>query len=333
VIRSRRPRLCRHRPQEAAQHPAGALRGAGRQAGLRNRCGFADADFPTPTSSSPATASTQIRRSTRPFQARHGETAPQPLHLAGHAQAVRRLHLHLFEKTEHGWFQAHVYKFDATPPPSSSSARARLAGARPGQGRPQDGSIAFCEKLFAKHLQGHPLMSNARHLRGSAWLNFQRVLCEQWHLFNGKPRGADGRRGAHGALRHRLGHQAGDGGRHRADAPVQAAKEMPRHPAHMAGVLARYQEAAQRRGAQAAERGAGTHGVVRGGAASATATRSSRAVHVLACSRAASASATRTCACATAPGSKATSAGSRSARGVAVPPLAARCSRLSRCAA
>ena len=34
------------------------------------------------------------------------------------------------------------------------------------------------------HLGGHPLMSNSRHLRGSAWLNFQRVVCEQWWLKN-----------------------------------------------------------------------------------------------------------------------------------------------------
>jgi anthraniloyl-CoA monooxygenase len=47
-------------------------------------------------------------------------------------------------------------------------------------------SIAFCEKLFAKYLGGHPLLSNARHLRGSAWLNFQRVRCRRWHHFNGR---------------------------------------------------------------------------------------------------------------------------------------------------
>ena len=29
-------------------------------------------------------------------------------------------------------------------------------------------------------------MTNARHLRGSAWLNFQRVKCEQWSHFNGR---------------------------------------------------------------------------------------------------------------------------------------------------
>ena len=27
-------------------------------------------------------------------------------------------------------------------------------------------------------------MSNAAHLRGSAWLNFQRVLCRRWHHGN-----------------------------------------------------------------------------------------------------------------------------------------------------
>ena len=41
-------------------------------------------------------------------------------------------------------------------------------------------TIAACEKIFARNLGGHKLMSNARHLRGSAWLNFNRVLCERW---------------------------------------------------------------------------------------------------------------------------------------------------------
>ena len=48
-----------------------------------------------------------------------------------------------------------------------------------------DESIAFCEQLFAANLQGAPLLSNARHLRGSAWLNFQRITCAQWSFFNG----------------------------------------------------------------------------------------------------------------------------------------------------
>ncbi len=39
-------------------------------------------------------------------------------------------------------------------------------------------------KIFARNLGGHKLMSNARHLRGSAWLNFNRVLCERWESQN-----------------------------------------------------------------------------------------------------------------------------------------------------
>ena len=91
-----------------------------------------------------------------------------------------------FEKTEHGWFQAHIYKFDAetstfiveTPEQVWKAHRLDTASA--------DESVAFCEKLFARTLEGHALMTNARHLRGSAWLNFQRIRCEHWHHFNGR---------------------------------------------------------------------------------------------------------------------------------------------------
>ncbi len=41
-------------------------------------------------------------------------------------------------------------------------------------------TIDACEKIFAHYLGGNALMSNAKHLRGSAWLNFNRVLCERW---------------------------------------------------------------------------------------------------------------------------------------------------------
>ena len=50
----------------------------------------------------------------------------------------------------------------------------------------QDSSIAFCENLFAETLEGARLMTNARHLRGSAWLNFSRLTCETWSHFNGR---------------------------------------------------------------------------------------------------------------------------------------------------
>jgi len=92
----------------------------------------------------------------------------------------------LFEKTEHGWFQAHVYKFDDSTTTFIVETPEDVWRAHGlDQAGPED-SIAFCEKLFAGHLQGHKLMSNARHLRGSAWINFQRVRCRHWHHFNGK---------------------------------------------------------------------------------------------------------------------------------------------------
>ena len=45
-------------------------------------------------------------------------------------------------------------------------------------------TLAECERIFARNLDGHQLQTNARHLRGSAWLNFRRVLCEHWSTGN-----------------------------------------------------------------------------------------------------------------------------------------------------
>jgi len=44
----------------------------------------------------------------------------------------------------------------------------------------QQESIAVCEEVFKEYLGGHSLMTNAGHIRGSAWINFPRVLCEKW---------------------------------------------------------------------------------------------------------------------------------------------------------
>ncbi|MFN2259328.1 MAG: oxidoreductase [Parasphingopyxis sp.] len=49
----------------------------------------------------------------------------------------------------------------------------------------QEEAIALCEKLFAKYLDGHGLMSNAGHLPGpEAWLQFPRIICDRWHYKN-----------------------------------------------------------------------------------------------------------------------------------------------------
>ncbi|MGE0315803.1 MAG: bifunctional salicylyl-CoA 5-hydroxylase/oxidoreductase [Lautropia sp.] len=92
----------------------------------------------------------------------------------------------LFEKTEHGWFAAHIYKFDETTSTFIVECPEHVWLAHGLDKADQAQSIAFCEALFAKNLRGEKLMTNARHLRGSAWINFQRVKCEQWSHFNGR---------------------------------------------------------------------------------------------------------------------------------------------------
>ena len=88
----------------------------------------------------------------------------------------------VFERTEHGWFQAHVYKFDAETSTFIVECPEHVWLAHGLDKLDADASVAFCEKVFARHLQGATLMTNARHLRGSAWLNFQRIKCEQWWI-------------------------------------------------------------------------------------------------------------------------------------------------------
>lgn len=85
-----------------------------------------------------------------------------------------------FEETPHGWIWAHAYQFE--PGASTFILECSEATWR-GLGFDRMDQEQTCregERLFARHLGGHPLMSNARHLRGSAWLNFPRVLCRNW---------------------------------------------------------------------------------------------------------------------------------------------------------
>ncbi|HEY0063912.1 MAG TPA: bifunctional salicylyl-CoA 5-hydroxylase/oxidoreductase [Telluria sp.] len=91
-----------------------------------------------------------------------------------------------FKQTAHGWFQAHIYQYDGdtstfiVETPEEVWRASGLADMSQAEG------IAFCEQLFAEQLDGHALMSNASHLRGSAmWITFPRVVCEQWVHWNG----------------------------------------------------------------------------------------------------------------------------------------------------
>jgi anthraniloyl-CoA monooxygenase len=90
-----------------------------------------------------------------------------------------------FRETEWGWFTLHAYRFDAdsstfiveTPEKNWLNAGIDKMSV--------DESIALCERLFAERLDGNALLSNAKHLSGSAvWLKFSRILCERWHHEN-----------------------------------------------------------------------------------------------------------------------------------------------------
>lgn len=86
-----------------------------------------------------------------------------------------------FEKTEHGWFQAHAYKYDAHTSTFIVETPDAVWRAHGLDRMSQEEAIAFCQNLFAKYLDGHALMSNAAHLRGSAiWIQFPRVICKSW---------------------------------------------------------------------------------------------------------------------------------------------------------
>jgi anthraniloyl-CoA monooxygenase len=89
-----------------------------------------------------------------------------------------------FEQTQWGWFQLHAYRFDQDTSTFIVETREETWRAAGLDRVDQAGSIEFCERVFGRYLDGHKLMSNARHLRGSAWLNFNRVLCQKWHHGN-----------------------------------------------------------------------------------------------------------------------------------------------------
>jgi anthraniloyl-CoA monooxygenase len=86
----------------------------------------------------------------------------------------------IFEETEHGWVWAHAYQFEPETATFIVECSEETWGKWGFGDITREQSIAACERIFARHLGGQRLMSNAGHLRGSAWINFPRVLCERW---------------------------------------------------------------------------------------------------------------------------------------------------------
>lgn len=91
----------------------------------------------------------------------------------------------IFEKTEHGWIWAHVYQFDDETATFIVECGQDTWDKFGFENMSKEDIVETCRAVFADHLGGHELMSNAAHLRGSAvFMNFPRVLCEKWHHEN-----------------------------------------------------------------------------------------------------------------------------------------------------
>lgn len=86
----------------------------------------------------------------------------------------------IFEETEHGWVWAHAYQFDDDTATFIVECTQETFDAFGFGSMSQQESIKVCEEIFKDHLGGHALMTNANHIRGSAWIRFPRVLCEKW---------------------------------------------------------------------------------------------------------------------------------------------------------
>jgi len=89
-----------------------------------------------------------------------------------------------FVENDCGVFQAHAYRFD-----EETSAFIVECDERSWRGAGfdrmnTDETLAACEQLFAQWLDGHPLLTNMRHLRGSQWLNFPIVRNAPWYHEN-----------------------------------------------------------------------------------------------------------------------------------------------------
>lgn len=91
----------------------------------------------------------------------------------------------IFERTEAGWVWAHVYQFDDNTATFIVETLPETWDRLGFETMTKEENVETCRKIFARHLGGHELMSNATHLRGSAvWIQFPRVICDRWYNGN-----------------------------------------------------------------------------------------------------------------------------------------------------
>lgn len=97
----------------------------------------------------------------------------------GTRQSFRDAFTFSFRQNEHGIFQIHAYQFDAdTSTVIVETDEQSFENAGLDEMSVEDG-IAYCEKVFAEELGGHPLLNN--HAK---WVQFPTYRLDRWHFEN-----------------------------------------------------------------------------------------------------------------------------------------------------
>ncbi|WP_213302867.1 bifunctional salicylyl-CoA 5-hydroxylase/oxidoreductase [Paraburkholderia sacchari] len=146
-----------------------------------------------------------------------------------------------FEETEFGWFQAHAYRFDDSTSTFIVETPEHVWKAAGLDEMSKEDSIAFCEKLFARYLDGHALRSNAAHLRGSSqWIRFPRVVSREWVHWK---TGANGKQTPvvlMGDAAHTAHFSIGSGTKLALEDAIELANSMEAHPGDLRAALHHY---------------------------------------------------------------------------------------------
>jgi anthraniloyl-CoA monooxygenase len=90
----------------------------------------------------------------------------------------------IFKETPAGWIWVHAYCFDKNTSTFIVECQESTWQALGLGEMSQEECSRYLEDLFSEHLDGNALRSNAKHIHGSAWSSFPRVLCGQWRYRN-----------------------------------------------------------------------------------------------------------------------------------------------------
>ena len=108
------------------------------------------------------------------------EIRPNKFVWLGTKQRFRDAFTFIFEKTDKGWIWAHAYQFDEDTSTFIVECNPDVYDAFGFDAMSHSESAETCRQIFAQYLDGHELLTNSAHIRGSAWINFPQVLCRNW---------------------------------------------------------------------------------------------------------------------------------------------------------